>query len=331
MNEEIKISIIVPVYNLQNELKRCVFSIQAQTYSNIEIILVNDGSTDDSWNVINELALQDNRVIPINKDNGGVTSARLTGIAIASGEYIGFVDGDDEIEPDMYGLLLKNAKQYGADISHCGYQMVFADGRINYFHNTGCLVHQDKITGLEALLDGALVEPGLCNKLFHKNLFRSLLHTSVMDKSIKINEDLLMNYILFSNANISVFQDTCKYHYLVRSTSASRASLNQHKIFDPIRVKQLILDMKIDGMSEAAEKAYIGTCVNVYNSVVLDRTGQFAQEQKTVRNLVKVHKEWIPLLSRKQKFLANLILYWPTGYKPIYRFYAKYFMKNCYE
>ena len=87
----------------------------------------------------------------------------------------------------------------------------------------------------------------------------------------------------------------------------------------------------IEKMEEAAEKAYIGTCVNVYTSLVLDRTGQFALEQKKVWNLMKEHKEWIPCLSRKQQFLANLILYWPIGYKPIYRFYAKYFLKNCYE
>ena len=140
-----------------------------------------------------------------------------------------------------------------------------------------------------------------------------------------------MNYILFSNANKSVFQDICKYHYLVRSTSASRTSLNQHKIFDPIRVKQLILDMKINGMTESAEKAYIGTCVNVYNSLVVDKSGQFVREQKSVRNLVKEHKAWIPLLSRKQQLLARLILYWPIGYKPMYRFYAKYLLKSCYE
>lgn len=325
------ISVIVPAFNVETAIIRTLDSILAQTYPEIEVIVVDDGSVDETGSVIDNYALQHKRVTAIHTENQGVTAARLTGVSQASGEWIGFVDGDDEIEPDMYEMLLKNAEQYRADISHCGYQMIFDDGRISYFHNTGCLVQQDRTTGLKDLLDGTRVEPGLCNKLFRKTLFQSLLHTTVMDRSIKINEDLLMNYILFSNANISVFQDVCKYHYLVRSTSVSRASLNQHKIFDPIRVKQLILDMKIDGMTEAAQRAYIGTCVNVYNSLVLDRSSQFAGEQKEVWDLVKEHKVWIPLLSRKQQFLAYLILYWPTGYKPIYRFYAKYFLKNCYE
>lgn len=324
------ISVIVPAYNVESTIIRTLNSIVNQTYREIEIIVVNDGSTDKTAEKIDLYAAQHERVSTIHTQNKGVTAARLTGVMQAKGEWIGFVDGDDEIEPDMYERLLKNARKYGADISHCGYQMVFPDGRISYFHNTGCLVQQDKQAGLKALLDGSLIEPGLWNKLFHKNLFHSLLHTAVMDKSIRINEDLLMNYILFSNANGSVFQDVCKYHYLVRSTSASRASLNKHKIFDPIRVKQLILDMKIGGMTEATEKAYIGTCVNVYNSLVMDRTSQFAQEQKEVWNLLKSHKAWIPLLSKKQQFLARVILYWPMGYKPVYRFYAKYLLENCY-
>ena len=325
------ISVIVPAFNVESTIIRTLDSILAQTYPEIEVIVVDDGSVDETGRVIDNYASQHKRAMAIHTKNQGVTAARLTGVAQASGEWIGFVDGDDEIELDMYELLLKNAERYGADISHCGYQMVFADGRISYFHNTGCLVQQDRTTGLKDLLAGSMVEPALCNKLFRKTLFQSLLHTTVMDRSIKINEDLLMNYILFSNANMSVFQDICKYHYLVRNTSASRASLNQHKIFDPIRVKQLILDMKINGMTEAAQRAYIGTCVNVYNSLVMDRSGQFVREQKAVRNLVKEHKVWIPLLSRKQQILASFILYCPAGYKPIYRFYAKYLLKSCYE
>lgn len=192
MNE--KISIIIPVYNLEKYIKRTAESVLKQTYTNIEVIIVDDGSSDESWKIIQKIADKDNRVIPIHQENGGVTSARLKGVRRSTGEWIGFVDGDDEIESDMYEILLNNAKKYNADISHCGYQMIFEDGRVNYFHNTGCLVQQDRTTGLKDLLDGSLVEPGLCNKLFHKNLFHSLLHSTVMNEDIKINEDLLMNY-----------------------------------------------------------------------------------------------------------------------------------------
>lgn len=330
-NTETKISIVVPIYNLQKEIKRSVESIQGQTYKNIEIILVNDGSTDNSWEIICSLADKDNRIISINKKNEGVTSARLAGVKAATGEFIGFIDGDDEIETDMYELLLKNAKKYKSDISHCGYQMIFADGRISYFYNTGYIKTQDRLTGMKDLLEGSFIEPGLCNKLFHRTLFNDLLTDGVMNKKIKINEDLLMNYMLFSKSNMSVFQDVCKYHYLVRKESASRGALNDYKIFDPICVKQYILDMKVEGMEKEANKAYIGTCVNVYNSLVLDRTKQYLQAGKKVWSLLKVHKEWIPLLSKKQQILARLILKCPSGYVPIYRVYKKFLLKNYYE
>lgn len=329
--EDNKISVIIPVYNLEAYVERAVRSVLQQNYTNIEILIIDDGSTDNSWKVVQRIAASDNRVIPIRQENKGVTSARINGIRHATGQWIGFVDGDDEIESDMYQILLSNAEKYHTDISHCGYQMIFSDGRISYFHNTGCIKKQDRLTGMKDLLEGALVEPGLWNKLFHRTLFNDLLTMGEMYKSVKINEDLLMNYILFSKSNLSVFQDVCKYHYLVRKESASRGELNEHKIFDPIYVKQYILDMKIEGMEKDANKAYIGTCVNVYNSLVLDRTTQYLQARKKVWNLLKVHKDWISLLSKKQQVLAMLILNCPRGYVPIYRFYAKYLLKNYYK
>ena len=324
------ISVIVPAFNVESAIANTLNSILGQTYSEIEIIVIDDGSTDKTGRIIDTYASRYEQIIAVHTQNQGVTAARLIGIKRAAGEWIGFIDADDEIESDMYELLLKNAELYNADISHCGYQMVFPDGRISYFHNTGCLVQQDKIAGLKDLLDGSLIEPSLCNKLFRKTLFCGLLHNQI-DKSIKINEDLLMNYILFSEANTAIFQDVCKYHYLVRNTSASRKSLNQYKIFDPIRVKQIILDMNINNMAEATMKAYIKTCINVYNSLVLDKTGQFIKEQKKIRELILEHKKWVSFLNGKQHFLASFILYCPIVYKPIYRLYAKYLLKNLYE
>lgn len=325
------ISVIVPAFNAESTISRTLDSILAQTYLDIEVLVVNDGSTDGTREIIDKYSSQCNQVKAIHIQNQGVTTARLTGVSYASGEWIGFVDSDDEIEPDMYEVLLENAEEFEADISHCGYQMIFGDGRISYFHDTGRLILQDKLMGLKDLLDGSFVEPGVCNKIFRKSLFDTLLHSSIMKKDIRINEDLLMNYMLFSCANQSVFFDVCKYHYLIRTTSVSRTEMNQHKIFDPIRVKQIILDMEIEGMQKSAKKAYVGTCVSVFNSLMLDKSNKFVKEQKEVRNLLKQRKKWIALLSMKQQILANMILHCNVIYKPIYRIYAEYFMEDCYE
>lgn len=327
----IKISVIVPVYNLEKEISRCVHSVIAQTYKNLEIILVNDGSKDSSWQVMQQLASEDERIVLVNKENGGVTSARLEGVKVATGEYIGFVDGDDEIETDMYEFLLKNALEYEADISHCGYQMVFEDGRVNYFHNTGCLVQQDRITGLTDLLEGSRVEPGLCNKLFHKTLLHSLFHERTMPNNIKINEDLLMNYYLFDKSNKSIYEDKCPYHYIVRISSASRQKININKIFDPIRVKEIILQLADKETENISKKSYMSTCVNVYNSLALEKQNEFKLEKHQVRAKILEHTEWNVLLGKKQRILFFLICYFPFFYPIIYKVYAKLFMKNKYE
>ena len=234
-----KISVVVPVFNIEKYVERCAYSILNQTYANLEIIMVDDGSTDGSGKIIDQIAANDSRVKVIHKENGGVTSARMAGIKSATGEWIGFVDGDDEVEPDMFRHLLQNAITYQADISHCGYQMVFPDGRIDYYYNTGLLAQQDKTTALKEVLSGSKIEPGLWNKLFHKTLFHSLLHDNSMPTDIKINEDLLMNYFLFKEANRAVYEDFCPYHYILRKGSAATSKKCYH-VTDPLRVRDMI-------------------------------------------------------------------------------------------
>ena len=106
-----QISVIVPVYNVAADLPRCLDSILAQSYPHVEIIAVDDGSTDESGAILDAFANRYPSIRVIHKENGGVTSARLRGIEEATGEWIGFVDGDDMIEPDMYQRLLDNAKK----------------------------------------------------------------------------------------------------------------------------------------------------------------------------------------------------------------------------
>lgn len=320
------ISVIVPVYNVADDLPRCLDSILAQSYPNIEIITVDDGSSDHSGKVLDEYAQMNSNIRVIHKENGGVTSARLRGVTEASGEWIGFVDGDDEIEPDMYERLLRNALEYEAEISHCGYQMLFSDGRVNYFHNTGILEKQDKTTALRELLSGESVEPGLCNKLFHKSLFAGL----TMPADIRINEDLLMNYYLFAAADQTVYDDWCPYHYIVRNTSASRAKLNDHKIYDPIRVKEIIRKTASADLQKDAQRAYINTCINTYH-VLMCAGAEYGPDLRKVRDLIKQEESSFSLLGKKRAAMARLIVNAPVVYRPIYSFYCRFFQKNVYS
>lgn len=232
--EKTLISVIVPAYNIAPYLPRCLDSIRAQTYQNLEIILVDDGSVDETGAIIDRYAAKDSRIVPIHKCNGGVSSARRTGLDRASGAWIGFIDGDDCIDPEMYTRLMENAMQNSADISHCGYKMIYPDGHTDYYYNTGRIVQQDRLQGCIDLLKGDFVEPGLWNKLFRRELFDGLAEW--MDDSIRINEDLLMNFYLFGQAKRAVYEDFCPYHYILRKGSATSSKVQRYKLLDPLKV-----------------------------------------------------------------------------------------------
>lgn len=323
MNEIV--SIIIPAYNVEKEIERCVESVLSQTYQKIEVILVNDGSTDKTLEVLRQLEKKDRRIVVVDKKNEGVTKARLTGVKQSTGDWIGFVDGDDYIEPDMFEHLLMNAYKYNADISHCGYQMVFPS-RVDYYYNTGRLVKQDKITGMRDLLTGSFVEPGLCNKLFHKNLFYSLLDDNVMDKSIKNFEDLLMNYFLFRESDFSIYEDFCPYHYIVRSESA--ANSNPHKLHDWIKVTDLLLEETKDNdtLCRIMKSKLIRQLISVSTQNIPNGIDDFQNLKK--ESLMRLRRNMLSVIFEKEygiklRIMTVITCMSPGLYGIIHRWYQR--------
>ena len=129
-NSNCKLSVIVPVYNVERYLKRCVDSLLAQTEENLEIILVDDGSTDRSGALCDEYAQRESRIRVHHKENGGLTSAWKAGMELAQGNYVGFVDSDDWIDKEMYERMLKMAQREDADMVVCGLVFDFEDPKI---------------------------------------------------------------------------------------------------------------------------------------------------------------------------------------------------------
>lgn len=321
-----KISIIIPAYNIQDYLKVCLDSVLAQTYANIEVIVVNDGSTDRTGEVIDAYVGKDCRIRAIHKKNGGVTSARLCGVAEATGEYISFIDGDDYIEPRMYEQLMENMKSYDADISHCGYRMVFPNGRVDYYYNTGRFVQQIGDQGCTDLLDGSFVEPGLVNKLYRKDLFVGL--DQWMDRSVRINEDLLMNFYLFRNAKTAIFEDICPYYYVLRKGSAATSKLNEHKLRDPLTVLHILLDETTD-RSEWNGIVERRLVYQLVNSATLSAS---EPDELVVRSRNEARKElrqrlWKILIGKscnsKLKIMAFWASMWPWSYSLAHKMYAR--------
>lgn len=245
------ISIIIPVYNTGDYLTKCLDSVSKQTYRNIEIIIVDDGSTDCSGAVCDEFANQDKRCIVIHKENEGVSKARNTALKIAKGEYIGFVDSDDIIENDMYYSLYKNIIEYETDISICNQTKVTKNTRELLYTSTKKVMLFDSDEAIkEVLYDRAFIGSP-CNKLFKSELICGIF----FDEDIYFAEDKIFVIKAFLRAKKIVFDLESKYNYIVRQNSSCTSEFTEKTFTYHIaqeRIIEIIEEKKDFDLKECA-------------------------------------------------------------------------------
>ena len=217
------VSVIVPVYKVEKYLDKCVESIVEQTYKNLEIILVDDGSPDNCPSMCDDWAARDSRIKVMHKANGGLSSARNAGLGIFGGEFVMFVDSDDWIERDAVQSLISLSGD--VDIIMCGFSIENESGEVSYENSGKKEIKGSDILG-EFVLDN--IRPEVCAKLYRSSLFSG----ERFDESIRYAEDLDMNYRLMKKAEGFISTDEGFYHYIRRSGSitdtdmtAGRASL----------------------------------------------------------------------------------------------------------
>lgn len=232
-----RISIIVPVYNTSEYLEKCLYSLINQTIKNIEIIVVNDGSTDNSLEIINKIAKDDQRIKVYNKKNGGLSSARNYGIEKSTGKYIGFVDSDDYVREDMYEILGKNLENSFADMSICRWYIVENEIKKECSFKT-----ENKILNSEDAINLLLSHSSFDNFVVTKLYKRELFDNIRFDEG-KLLEDLLIMYKLINKARLISLCSEPLYYYVQRNNSITN-SLNKkldEKCFDAfvIRKKEL--------------------------------------------------------------------------------------------
>ena len=222
-----KVSIIVPVYNVEKYLERCVKSIVVQTYSNIEIILVDDGSPDNSGKMCDNLKKIDERIKVIHKKNGGLSSARLAGFEESTGKYISFVDSDDYVEPDMIAELVQSIEKYNAEIAICAYHTVHDNNVTTSFLPYGRNVLQGrKIITKDYIIPlfgtgrkGEINIPGFtCIRLYHKALLKPEFFLSERDY---FKEDHILNLLYSDCLHTVAIVNKPLYNYCVNSLSLS--------------------------------------------------------------------------------------------------------------
>lgn len=275
MNCEL-ISVIVPIYNIEKYLPQCIESIVKQTYTNLEIILVNDGSTDSSGDICNKYSLNDSRIVVINKENGGLSDARNAGIEAANGSYIGFVDGDDWIEEMMYQNLLSAIKEFDADLS---FGVTERETRKHFENNiTNELVVIDGDDILNAYICPEH-NPHILKAAWDKLYKRDLIGELRFIKGIH-GEDGPFNMEIMCKAKKCVFVSKVIYHYRdVRPGNISSISIISPRLFTdriPIALKQIEKLKKIGrcDLAKRQESTFVNELIDYYIEIKQEKHNQ---------------------------------------------------------
>lgn len=233
------LSVIVPVYNAENYLNKCIDSILAQTYNDIEVILVDDGSTDSSLNICQEFAKRDNRVKVFHKSNGGSTSAYILGIEESVGSYITFVDSDDWIEPSMYEKMLKYFDIKDVNMVICKYDTIIDNIGIesNFGIKEGVLGQADKYKFFHSP-NTLRIPVSRWNKIYVNSDIKDMI--KFLDGSICFAEDNLFNLLfVMKYLQNAYYLDEVLYHYNYNINSVS-AKFNGKKLRDLNKVYELL-------------------------------------------------------------------------------------------
>lgn len=304
------ISVIIPAYNVAPYLERCLASVCGQTFTDMEIIVVNDGSTDKTAAIADAWAAKDARVKVLNTPNCGVADARNIGLENARGKFIGFVDSDDRVEADMFETLYDSINKHRSDISMCGVFNDAADGRLRHYQSREKAERVwSGIEALKAVLIDKHMKSYLWNKLFRKELFEGIVFPSG-----KVFEDLDVVYKLFAKAGSVSHTGKNSYHYIQRKEGILNA-VNPQKEVD-----------------------YFTVNVDIYNFVLnlnlLSDKERKKIEKRIILRLIKTYRklssvtETDEYAAKKKMMLETIKKYYRKNYNPrYYHFYRLCFLK----
>lgn len=212
-----KVSVIVPVYNTEKYIRKCVDSLRKQTHSDLQIILVNDGSDDHSLEVMRELELEDERILVVDKEHAGLSATKNAGLEVASGDYISFVDSDDWVDLNMYEIMLKQIEENGADAAYCEWTEEYSDGSSDIKGRDG---------SKKVVLRGEeILNEHFRNKIYLRTssglLSRKIIEGMQFDTNLQPGEEMLFGFLALCNAKCVVYTNIPFYHRLNRVGSIS--------------------------------------------------------------------------------------------------------------
>lgn len=276
---------MIPVYNVEQYLRRCVESVQKQTYRNMEIILVDDGSTDASGELCDAFSQGDSRIHVLHKRNGGLSDARNAGIDVATGKYITFIDSDDWVSLDFVEILYRNLIRYGAEVSGCAFRRVSGDAAQEDERKSERVAVWDSREALRKMLrqeDGFTTSA--CALLYDMECFQSVRYPYG-----KLFEDLGTTYKILGSIRKMVRSDLHMYYYYTRPGSIANQSFRP-EYMDEYRfaldvveyVERHYLALRRD-----AENRLVGVCFHIYMSMSREQTRQYRQECQTLLSEIR--------------------------------------------
>ena len=313
---EPKISIIVPVYNVEQYLERCVESLINQTHKNIEIILVDDGSKDNSGKLCDELAQRDSRIIVYHKENGGLSDARNYGIDKSTSDYVGFVDSDDFVDEDMYEILLSNLLKFDSEISFCRLNDVFNDDITkDNTENKPYLMTSEQ--AIKMVLEAKVFSVTAVNKLYKKSLFDQIR----FDKG-KIAEDAFIMVDLLSRCEKIAATEAKKYYYMHRENSITTQKFTPKflNVIEAYEKNAKIVSNKYPDLKYQADTRICWAYFYVLDRLLKDEEYKDEQLETELIQYLKKHKKFIlsnSLFNAKRKLSFVTLLINKNLYKTI--------------
>ena len=315
------ISVIVPVYNVEKYLRKCLDSIVNQTYRDLEIILIDDGSTDNSGAICDEYGQKDSRIKVVHKTNGGLSSARNCGLEIARGDYITFIDSDDYIESDTIETVVKTFLNKQVEVVLIREKQVNEKGETTKIVGdkpTDKIFYKDKEFLVELILGKQI--NGVCDKFYKRDCLEGLR----FEENKHHGEDMLFNVMFLDKVKNVGYVDSIKYSYVANENSITHAKFNAHSV-DSLYFKDKVYDYAKNKYTKyrdiLARRCFVvrQTLIRlIYNSKMQKSQTGLLKEAKLY--LQKQYKNIKKHLSKKERIEYKLFIF----IKPLYFLYLKY-------
>lgn len=298
------ISVIVPIYKVEEYLARCVESLINQTYKNLEIILVDDGSPDSCPEICDEYANKDNRIKVVHKKNGGLSDARNAGMQMATGEYISFIDSDDYVSLDFIEVLYSTMISQDSDIVECSVVKFYEDGRFDEYSDDLKITNFDTVNGLSALISENPFHQHVWNKLY-----KSKYVIDVPYAVGKLNEDEFWTYQIFGQAKKVTKINKTMYYYFQRQNSIMGNQFNLKRLdaVEGIANRQKYIDEKFPELSKQSKINLFGSCMFACQSSMKFLSHK---DKKIAMKILKDYAKSYKLTKDELNMLSGKIKFW---------------------